>query len=251
MVKDTSEGQRHQPRQIQLSSMRQATKCIFLETEHLVRWNLFEGFFQGVFRPKLNLSEIYVQKPRDEFSVKLSSERAASVVAHYETASSLHSSSLRPRLPSSGICTRANYPSPPLKLQQNLLRRRIGAPRPPVLSVQQPGMPPSTAELVFKRRPRLERVATLRAPRPRVLLLHPFAYPRSPSILRYTNSAQCFAMERELASSSPSFSSSSSACLTSPCPVCLAHSDSTERGPASDVTAEERAREVRTEERRE
>ncbi|KYN07610.1 hypothetical protein ALC62_01430, partial [Cyphomyrmex costatus] len=110
------------------------------------------------------------------FSVKLSSKRAASVV-----------------------CTRANYPSPPLKLRQNLLRRRIGAPRPPVLPVQQPGMPPSTAELVFKRRPRLERVATLRAPRPRVLLPHPFTYPRSPSILRYTNSAQCFAMERELA----------------------------------------------------
>ena len=65
-------------------------------------------------------------------------------------------------------------------------------------------MPSSTAELVFKRRPRLERVATLRAPRPRVLLPHPFAYPRSPSILRYTNSAQCFAMERELTSSSSS-----------------------------------------------
>ncbi|TGZ47478.1 Uncharacterized protein DBV15_00242, partial [Temnothorax longispinosus] len=51
-----------------------------------------------------------------------------------------------PRLRSSGICTRANYPSPPLKLQQNLLRRRIGAPRPPVLPVQQPGMPPSTQQ---------------------------------------------------------------------------------------------------------
>lgn len=101
-------------------------------------------------------------------------------------------------------------------------------------------MPPSTVELVFKRRPRLERVATLRAPRPRVLLPQPFVYPRSPSILRYTNSAQCFAMERELASSS----SSSSACFTSPCPACLAHSDSTERGPTSGATAEERAREA-------
>lgn len=98
----------------------------------------------------------------------------------YHETSSLHSSSRRrPRLPSSGICTRANYPSPPLKLQQNLLRRRIGAPRLPVLPVQQPGMPPSAAELVFKRRPRLERVATLRAPRPRVLLPHFFAYPRA------------------------------------------------------------------------
>lgn len=82
------------------------------------------------------------------------------------------------RLPSSGIRTRANYPSPPLKLRQNLLRRRIGAPRPPVLPVQQPGMPPSAAELVFKRRPRLERVATLRAPRPRVFPVpRPFAHP--------------------------------------------------------------------------
>ncbi|KYQ54840.1 hypothetical protein ALC60_06180 [Trachymyrmex zeteki] len=100
-----------------------------------------------VFCPELNLSEIRSKTER----------------RHYET-SSLHSSLLRPRLPSSGICTRANYPSPPLKLEQNLLRRRIGAPRPPVLPVQQPGMPPSAAELVFKRRPRLERVATLRAP---------------------------------------------------------------------------------------
>ncbi|KYN30994.1 hypothetical protein ALC56_14806 [Trachymyrmex septentrionalis] len=96
MVKDTSEGQRHQVSSDSLSSMRQATKCTFLETEHLVLWNLFGGFSR------------------------------------------------------SGIRTRANYPSPPLK--------------------------------------------------------------RSPSILRYTNSAQCFAMERELASSS---SFSSSACLTS------------------------------------
>lgn len=85
------------------------------------------------------------------------------------------------RLPSSGICTRANYPSPPLKLRQNLLRRRIGAPKPPVLPVQQPGMPPSTAELVFKRRPRLER-ASLRYER-RVPasspFLTPFASPRA------------------------------------------------------------------------
>lgn len=143
-------------------------------------------------------------KTRDgSFSVKLSSERVASVVLRDKFFAFFVASSC-PRLPSSGICTRANYPSPPLKLEQNLLRRRIGAPRPPVLPVQQPGMPPSTAELVFKRRPRLERVATLRAPRPRVLLPHSFAYPRSPSILRYTNSAQCFAMERELASSSSS-----------------------------------------------
>jgi len=123
---------------------------------------------------------------------------------------------------SSGTCTRANYPSSPLKLRQNLLQRRIGAPRPPVLPVQQPGMPPSTAELVFKRRPRLES-ASLRyeraasPPRPlrprrpvvparppaRPSARPPFPSPTrslSPSILRYTNSAQCFAMERELAS---------------------------------------------------
>lgn len=169
-----------------------------------------------------------------------------SVVALRDKFFAFFVASSSPGLPSNGICTRANYPGPPLKLRQNLLRRRIERGRgggraarpPPVLPVQQPGMPPSAAELVFKRRPRLGRVATLRAPRPRVLLpLYPFAYPCSPSILRYTNSAQCFTMERELA-----FSSFSSCFTFSLCPACLAHSDSTEKGPASGAMAEERAR---------
>jgi len=126
---------------------------------------------------------------------------------------------------SSGTCTRANYPSSPLKLSGRtyLLQRRIGAPRPPVLPVQQPGMPPSTAELVFKRRVRVSRARRYVTSAPRLRRVpfnpppppSPFADPLalSPSlILRYTNSAQCFAMERELASSS--LSSSLTACFS-------------------------------------
>lgn len=162
--------------------------------------------------------------------------------------------SSNPGLPSNGICTRANYPGPPLKLRQNLLRRRIeeeerggegGLPArpPPVLPVQQPGMPSSAAELVFKRRPRLGRVATLRAPRPRAFS---FPFPSTPSPIR----AHPLSSDIPIPLSASRWNVNSPSPLSPPasspsaplCPACLAHSDSTERGPASGAMAEERAR---------
>lgn len=149
-------------------------------------------------------------------------------------------------LPSNGICTRANYPGSPLKLRQNLLRRRIEGEGRGEGACQATACPSgaTTRNASQRSRTRLQTTSASRArryvtsatsprsPSPPPLCLSVL----SPSILRYTNSAQCFAMERELAS----FSFSS--CFTSLCPACLAHSDSTERGPASGAMAEERAR---------
>jgi len=158
---------------------------------------------------------------------------------------------------SSGTCTRANYPSCPLKLRQNLLQRRIGAPRPPVLPVQQPGMPPSTAELVFKRRPRLES-ASLRyeraasPPRPlhppvlrslrRPARSHPLSsdIPIPPSASRWNVNSPpspppLLTVRRLLHLHRPPFPAL--------CPgLSLAHS---ERGPASGAATEDRAKEAR------